>query len=430
MIVIVEVQEDQYDKRHGVISMQLINVILQEIKPYENNPRNNDAAVDKVVESIKEFGFRIPIIVDKDNIIIAGHTRYKAAKILGLNEVPVIKSEDLSPEQVRAFRIMDNKASEIATWDYEALLQEMEKLKISDYNLEFTGFELNEIESMMDKYSPKEITMDESFNLEEQLEFIEEPKTKKGDLWLLGNHRLLCGDSTIKEDIEKLMNGQKAKMVFTDPPYNVAYEGSTEDKLTIQNDNMSQEDFYNFLLKVFSNYFELMEEGAPIYVCHADSEGENFRRAYREAGLKLAECIIWVKNTFVIGRQDYHWRHEPILYGWKEGKAHYFVDDRTQDTVWEIPKPNRNGEHPTMKPLTLCVKAIKNSCKPKELVVDLFGGSGSTLIASTETERTCYTMEIDEKYCDVIVLRYINQYGLENVYLVRDGVKIHYSKVS
>lgn len=406
-----------------------MNVALKEIKPYENNPRHNDAAVDKVAESIKEFGFKVPIIVDNDNIIIAGHTRYKAAMKLGLKEVPVIKAEDLSPEQVKAFRIMDNKASELATWDYEYLLQEMEGLKIADYNLEFTGFELNEIESMMDEYSPKDIEEDESFNPDEQLETIEEPKTKKGDLWLLGNHRVVCGDSTVKEDIENLMNGQKARMVFTDPPYNVAYEGGTEEKLTIQNDNMSHEDFYNFLFKVFSNYYELMEEGAPIYVCHADSEGENFRRAYRESGLKLAECIIWVKNTFVMGRQDYHWRHEPILYGWKEGKAHYFIDDRTQDTVWEIPKPQRNGEHPTMKPLALCARAIKNSSKPKEIVVDLFGGSGSTLIAAADTERICYTMELDEKYCDVIVLRYINQYGPEEVFLVRDGIKTPYSEV-
>lgn len=408
---------------------QIVNVTLEQIIPYENNPRNNDTAVNKVADSIKEFGFKVPIIVDKDSVIIAGHTRYKAAKKLGLKEVPVIRAEDLTPEQVKAFRIMDNKSSELATWDYETLLQEIEALKLDDYNLEFTGFELNEIETMINKYNPQEVQEDNSFDIEGQLESIEEPKTKKGDIWLLGNHRLLCGDSTIKEDVEKLMNGQKAKMVFTDPPYNVAYEGGTEERLTIQNDNMSNDEFYNFLLKVFTNYFDLMEEGAPIYVCHADSEGENFRRAYREAGLKLAECIIWVKNTFVMGRQDYHWRHEPILYGWKEGKAHYFVDDRTQDTVWEIPKPQRNGEHPTMKPLALCVKAIKNSCKPKELVVDLFGGSGSTLVAAAEVERICYTMELDEKYCDVIVLRYINKYGPEEVYLVRNGDKIPYSEV-
>ena len=409
--------------------MKLIELSIDAIIPYENNPRKNDNAVDKVAESIKEFGFKVPIIIDKDSIIIAGHTRYKAAKKLDIKKVPVIMAEDLTEEQVKAFRIMDNKSSEFASWDYEALLVEMESLKLEDYNLELTGFEINEIEGIMDKYNPKEIEEDSDFNIEEQLESIENPKSKKGDIWLLGKHRLLCGDSTVREDVNKLMNGQKANMVFTDPPYNVAYEGSTEDKLTIQNDDMSSEEFYNFLSKVFNNYFEIMEEGAPIYVCHADSEGENFRRAYREAGLKLAECIIWVKNTFVMGRQDYHWRHEPILYGWKEGKAHYFVDDRTQDTVWEIPKPQRNGEHPTMKPLALCARGIKNSSKPNDLVVDLFGGSGSTLMAAAEVDRVCYTMELDEKYTDVILLRYINQYGYDDVYLVRDGETIPYSEV-
>ena len=410
--------------------MKLIELSIDEIIPYENNPRKNDNAVDKVAESIKEFGFKVPIIIDKENIIIAGHTRYKAAKKLDIKKVPVIMAEDLTEEQVKAFRIMDNKSSEFATWDYESLLLEMESLKIEDYNLELTGFDFNEIEGIMDKYNPKEVEEDSDFDIEEQLEAIEKPKSQKGDIWLLDESRLLCGDSTIKEEVEKLMNGRKANMVFTDPPYNVAYEGATEDKLTIQNDDMSSEEFYNFLTKVFNNYFEIMEEGAPIYVCHADSEGESFRRAYREAGLKLAECIIWVKNTFVMGGQDYHWRHEPILYGWKEGKAHYFIDDRTQDTVWEIPKPQRNGEHPTMKPLALCARGIKNSSKPKELVVDLFGGSGSTLMAAVETDRICYTMELDERYTDVILLRYINKYGSDNVYLIRDGKKIHYNELN
>ncbi len=407
----------------------VVNINISEIIQYENNPRNNDAAVDKVAESIKEFGFKVPIIVDKDNIIIAGHTRYKAAVKLGLEIVPVIKADDLTEQQVKAFGIMDNKSSEFATWNYEALLKEMESLKLEDYDLELTGFDLSEFEKLEDEYNPKEIQEDEEFDIEEQLENIEEPKSKKGDIWLLGKNRLMCGDSRVKEDIEKLMNGEKAKLVFTDPPYNVNYEGATADKLTIENDNMSQNEFYEFLSKVFNNYYENMEEGAPIYVCHADSEGENFRRTFREAGIKLAQCIIWVKNAFVMGRQDYQWKHEPILYGWKEGKAHYFVDDRTQDTVWEIPKPTRNAEHPTMKPLALCARAIKNSSKPNDLVIDLFGGSGSTLMAATELNRVCYTMEVDKKYADVIVFRYINKYGSDEVYLLRDGEKIPYSEV-
>lgn len=409
------------------MELELLNI--SEIKPYEKNPRNNDAAVAKVAASIKEFGFKVPIIIDKDNVIIAGHTRYKAAQGLGIEQIPIIKAEDLTPEQVKAFRIMDNKSSEIATWDYESLLKEIESLKLENYDLELTGFELNEIENLFDKYNPEEVQEDESFDIENDLQNIEEPITKKNDIWFLGNHRLFCGDSTNEDDVNKLMDGKKAKMVFTDPPYNVNYQGGTEERLTIQNDDMSENDFYNFLLKVFKNYYNLMDEGAPIYVCHADSEGENFRRAYREAGLKLAECIIWVKNTFVMGRQDYHWRHEPILYGWKEGKGHYFVDDRTQDTVWEIPKPARNVEHPTMKPLALCARAIKNSSKPKDIIADLFGGSGSTLMAAEEIERICYMMELDEKYCDVIVHRYINQHGSEGVFLLRNNIKTPYSEV-
>lgn len=409
--------------------MELNYLNIADIKPYENNPRNNAAAVEKVAESIKEFGFKVPIIIDKDNVIIAGHTRYKAAKSLGMDKIPAIRAEDLTPEQVKAFRIMDNKSGDAATWDYDLLLKEIDGLKLAGYGLELTGFEENEIESLIDKYAPEEIQEDESFDPDADLQNIEEPVTKKGDIWLLGNHRLLCGDSTVETDVDKLMDGKKARMVFTDPPYNVNYEGATEDRLTIQNDDMSDDDFYNFLLKTFKNYFNIMEEGASIYVCHSDTEGENFRRAYREAGLKLAECIIWVKNTFVMGRQDYQWRHEPILYGWKEGRGHYFVNDRTQDTVWEIPKPTRNALHPTMKPLALCAKAIKNSSKPKDLIVDLFGGSGSTLIAAEGVKRICFMMELDEKYCDVIVHRFINEYGPEEVFLIRGDIKTPYSEV-
>lgn len=408
--------------------MQIELVELGKITPYENNPRKNDTAVDKVAASIKEFGFKVPILVDKDGIIIAGHTRYKAAKKLQLKEVPIIRAEDLNQEQVKALRIADNKTSEESDWDYELLMSELEGLKIDNYNLELTGFDLNEIEGLFDKYNSEDIPEDD-FDVEGELDNIETPITIKGDIWLLGKHKLLCGDSTLKCDVDKLMENSKANMVFTDPPYNVAYHGGTEEKLTIQNDNMSEDEFYCFLSNVFNNYAELMEEGAAIYVCHADSEGENFRRAFREAGLKLAECIIWVKDSFVMGRQDYHWRHEPILYGWKEGKAHYFLDDRTQDTVWEIPRPKRNAEHPTMKPIPLCARAIKNSSKPKDLVVDLFGGSGSTLMACEETGRTCNIMELDEKYCDVIVNRYIKQKGSDEVFLVREGKKIPMSEV-
>lgn len=392
---------------------------IETLIPYINNPRKNEKAIDMVAGSIKEFGFKNPIIIDKDNIIVAGHTRYEASKKLDLKEVPVIKADDLTEKQIKAFRIADNKTAEFAEWDMDLLAIELEGLEDI-----FTGFEAVELEDIMGT----DEVLEDDFDEEEALEEATVPLSLRGDVWLLGNNRLMCGDSTDAADVQILMDGKFANMVFTDPPYNVAYEGKTKDKLVIENDDMSHDEFYEFLSVVFTNYFNIMAVGAPIYVCHADSEGENFRRAYRESGLKLAECIVWVKNSFVMGRQDYHWRHEPILYGWKEGAAHYFVNDRTQDTVWEIARPQRNAEHPTMKPLELCVRAIKNSSKPKDLVVDLFGGSGSTLIAADSINRICYSMEYDTRYVDVIVNRYVKtKESSDDVYLIRNGEKIKYS---
>ena len=262
---------------------------------------------------------------------------------------------------------------------------------------------------------------DDDFNVFDELP--EEPESKRGDLYILGDHRVLCGDSTLKEDVHRLVDGAEVDMIFTDPPYNVDYEGTAG---KIQNDKQEDSEFYQFLFKAFSNMFEYTRKGGAIYVCHADTEGLNFRNAYRNAGFKLASCLIWVKNSLVLGRQDYHWRHEPILYGWKEGAAHFFVDDRTQDTIWEYNKPRRNEEHPTMKPLELVGKAISNSSKPKELVLDLFGGSGSTLIAAEQLSRKSYLMELDEKYVDVIVKRFMRSVDndlVERSYRLRDGEK-------
>lgn len=244
---------------------------------------------------------------------------------------------------------------------------------------------------------------EDEFDIEEALNEIEDPITKTGDIWILGKHRLMCGDSTQKEDVMRLMNNQEADMLLTDPPYNVDYEGTAG---KIENDNMTETEFYNFLLDSFKNMFEVAKCGSPIYVFHADTEGLNFRNAFKSVGFKLAECLVWVKNTFVMGRQDYQWRHEPILYGWKEGKAHYFIDNRSQSTVLEFDKPTKNAEHPTMKPIDLLVYLIKNSSKENDLIVDLFAGSGSSMIAAEQTKRVCYTMELDPKYCDVVVKRW------------------------
>ena len=391
--------------------LNVIHLKVSDLIAYENNPRKNDDAVDAVASSIKSFGFKVPVIVDSNNVIIAGHTRVKACKKLGITEVPCVIADDLTEDQIKAFRLADNKTSELAEWDLDKLSEE---LKFIEMDMSQFGFE--DLEQELDR----EVLEDE---FDENEAVSENPYSRKGDIFILGKHKLMCGDSTINDDVKKLVDGKQVDMIFTDPPYNVDYEGSTGMK--IQNDKQKDEDFYNFLSSAFNNMFECVKPGGVIYCCHADTEGLNFRTAFKNAGFKLAECLIWVKNSLVLGRQDYHWRHEPILYGWKEGAGHYFVDDRTQDTIWEYNKPKANNLHPTMKPLELVGKAIKNSSKRNESVLDLFGGSGSTLFACEQIQRNAFLMELDERYVDVIVkryLRFIQSY--EGCYLIRDGEKI------
>ena len=402
--------------------LNIIELKTSDLKDYENNPRNNEDAIDKVAESIKQFGFKNPIIVDKNNVIVCGHTRKKAAEKLGITEVPCIVASDLTDDQINAFRIIDNKTAEFATWDFVKLEEELKNI---DMDLSFYGF---------DDLLPEEENevVDDDFCEDELASST--PYTKKQDIYFLGDHRLMCGDSTSEDDVNKLCGDTLADMVFTDPPYNVDYEGGVNEdgeSMKIQNDKQSDEDFKEFLKKAFDNMSYHTKEGGAAYVCHADSEGINFRTAFVNAGFKMAECLIWVKNSFVFGRQDYHWRHEPILYGWKEGAGHYFVNDRSQDTVWEIDKPRVNDLHPTMKPLELVGRAIKNSSKKGEVVLDLFGGSGSTLIASEQAQRKSMLMELDEKYADVIVKRYIRLKGsLDNCFLLRNGVKTPLSEIA
>ena len=396
--------------------LNLVQMKISDLVMYENNPRKNDNAVEAVANSIRSFGFKVPIIIDKNNVVICGHTRVKASKKLGMDEVPCVIADDLNEEQVKAFRFADNKVSELAEWDLDKLAEE---LQFIDMDMLQFGFE--DLEESMERD-----VLEDEFNENEELPV--NPYAKKGDIFVLGKHRLMCGDSTLVEDVAKLCDGKVADMIFTDPPYNVDYEGGTGMK--IQNDKQKDADFFEFLTKAFNNMAANVKNGGSIYCCHADTEGINFRTAFKSAGFKLAECLIWVKNSLVLGRQDYHWRHEPILYGWKEGASHYFVDDRTQDTVWEYNKPKNNDLHPTMKPLELVGKAIKNSSKKGERVLDLFGGSGSTLIASEQIDRCALLMELDEKYVDVIVkryLRFIQSY--DDCYLIRDGVNIPLSTI-
>ena len=373
--------------------MNIIQKRLDDLIPYENNPRNNDEAVRYIAESIKEFGFKVPIVIDKHNVIVAGHTRYKASKQLGMNEVPCLVADDLTPEQVKAFRLADNKVSEIATWDFDKLELEMNDL---EFNMELFGFEGITLED-----EAQEVVEDEY-----EVEVPAEPKAKEGQIYQLGNHRLMCGDSTNSDDVEKLMNTQQVDLFLSDPPYNVNYEGGTKDKLTIKNDKMSNENFRKFLIDAFGNADSVMKAGAAFYIWHADSEGYNFRGACFDVDWEVRQCLIWNKNSLVLGRQDYHWKHEPCLYGWKSGSSHNWYGDRKQTTVLDFDRPSRNAEHPTMKPIPLFSYQIQNNTKKGDNVLDLFGGSGTTLIACEQLERNCYMMEFDPKYVDVIIDRW------------------------
>ena len=395
--------------------MEILMININEIIPYEHNPRKNDDAVEAVANSIKNFGFKSPIVVDKNMVIVNGHTRHKASQLLGLTMVPVIVASDLTEEQCRALRLADNKTAEIAKWDKKLLQQELESIDWEGLQMEMTDFGFDNIFDSQ----PQEVIHDD---FDEGQYISATPYSMQGDIYLLGNHRIMCGDSTNPEMVKELLNGARADMIFTDPPYNVNYEGS--DGQSIQNDNMANEDFYNFLLSVYKNMFDSVKEGGSIYVCHADSEGLNFRKAFIDAGFKLAQCLIWVKNSFTMGRQDYQWQHEPILYGWKPGAGHYFVDDRSLSTVWFYDKPKHNDLHPTMKPLELVGQGINNGSLKGQLVLDLFGGSGSTLIASEQAGRINYSMELDEKYADVIIKRFIRFKGsTEGCFIIRDGIQ-------
>lgn len=384
--------------------MDIINIALKDLKPYENNPRKNDDAVKYVAESIKEFGFKVPIVIDKNNVIVAGHTRYKAAKKLKMSEVPCIIADDLTDEQIKAFRLADNKVAEKAEWDFDLLNAELDD--IIDLDMELFGFE----DALQDD-------AEEAVEDEFEVELPAEPKSKLGDIYQLGNNRLMCGDSTVLEDVEKLMGGEQADMLLTDPPYNVNYEGKTKDKLKIKNDQMGNDNFRQFLTDAFSNADMVMKPGAVFYIWYADSEGYNFRGACFDAGWTVRQCLIWNKNSMVIGRRDYQWKHEPCLYGWKEGAEHLWASDRKQTTVINFDKPTRNDMHPTMKPIPLFDYQIKNNTKGGDVVLDLFGGSGTTIMACEQNGRRGYSMEYDPRYVDVIVDRWEKFTGAKAVLL-------------
>lgn len=384
--------------------MNIQTIKIDKLIPATYNPRKdlkpNDPEYIKIKNSIENFGFVSPLIINKDMTVIGGHQRLKVLKELGFTELECIVV-DLDKTNEKALNIALNKIQ--GDWDEEKLEDLLQELKLQNFDTNLTGFDFDEVDEMLkDMNGSKE----DDFDIDSAYEEIEEPITKPGDIWILGKHRLMCGNSTQKEDVMRLMNKQKADMLLTDPPYNVDYVGKTVDALKIANDNMNDSQFYEFLKQAFMNMFDSTREGASIYVFHADTEGLNFRKAFKDAGFKLAECLIWKKDCFVMGRQDYQWQHEPILYGWKEGAAHYFINDRTQSTILEFDRPKQSALHPTMKPIDLIARLVKNSSKENDIILDLFGGSGSTIITAEQLNRSCYSMELDPKYCDVIVKRW------------------------
>lgn len=371
---------------------------IDEIKPYENNPRDNDDAVDAVANSIKEFGWQQPIVVDNEGVIIAGHTRYKAAKKLGLKHVPVVVADDLTPDQVKAYRLADNKTAELADWDMDLLNEELDQIR--DIDMSQFGFDDLDSLELEDADTAKDDNFDEATPAE--------PKSKSGQIYQLGRHRLMCGDSTNKSDVKALMGGYQADLLLTDPPYNVDYTGKTKTAMKIANDHLKGDDFYKFLYSAFDCAKENMKDGAAYYVWYAAGTPMSyvFNKALNDVGMKVRQQLIWEKNQIVMGRQDYQWQHEPCLYGWNEDGSHAWYSDRKQSTVLHFDKPQRSDLHPTMKPIPLFDYQIKNSSKSGDIVLDLFGGSGTSIMACEQDGRTCYTMEFDPKYVDVIIKRW------------------------
>lgn len=422
--------------------MKIVSVSLQDLKPYENNPRLNDNAIDSVANSIREFGFKVPVVITKDNVIVAGHTRYKASLKLGLKEVPCIVADDLTEEQIKAFRLADNKVSELAEWDFEKLNIELSNI---DLDMSLFNFDIKELSVEIDKH--KEVEED-NFDVEETLEEISTPTVKRGQLWKLGNHYLLCGDSTNKDDVRKLMNGNKANLVLTDPPYNMNYSGAgntpknKRDDLKILNDNLSDDDFELFLINVNKALSDVMLDGASFYIFYKELGKGVFITSLEKGGLTFKQELIWLKNHLVLGGSKYQNIYEPCLFGckgesiaiWNGGRKQTSVIDsvdmlndiEVRNTLRElietldvdVIRENKqlvNDLHPTMKPLKLLARFIKNSSNVNDIVLDVFGGSGSTLITCEQLDRQCFTMELDEKFCDVIIKRWEDLTGKKAV---------------
>ena len=397
-----------------------------DLLPADYNPRKDlkpgDAEYEKLKRSIEQFGYVEPVIWNQTTgRVVGGHQRLKVLMDMGMTEVDCVVVA-MDEEKEKALNIALNKIS--GDWDKDKLALLIADLQGTDFDVSLTGFEPAEIDALF-KDTLKDGVKDDDFDVGAEL--AQPTITKPGDIWTLGRHRLICGDSTKAETYAALMGSTKANLVITDPPYNVNYEGSAG---KIKNDNMADEAFYNFLLDAYTQMHSAMADDASIYVFHADTEGLNFRRAFADAGFYLSGCCIWKKQSLVLGRSPYQWQHEPCLYGWKKNGKHQWYTGRKETTIWEFDKPKKNGDHPTMKPIPLLAYPIMNSSMSNSVVLDPFGGSGSTLIACEQTDRICYTVELDEKFCDVIVKRYIEQVGgADGVTVQRDGLTYKYSEV-
>lgn len=397
-----------------------------DLLPADYNPRKDlkpgDAEYEKLKRSIEQFGYVEPVIWNQTTgRVVGGHQRLKVLMDMGMTEVDCVVVA-MDEEKEKALNIALNKIS--GDWDKDKLALLIADLQGADFDVSLTGFEPAEIDALF-KDTLKDGVKDDDFDVGAEL--AQPTMTKPGDIWTLGRHRLICGDSTKAETYDLLMGSTKANLVITDPPYNVNYEGSAG---KIKNDNMADEAFYNFLLDAYTQMHSAMADDASIYVFHADTEGRNFRRAFADAGFYLSGCCIWKKQSLVLGRSPYQWQHEPCLYGWKKNGKHQWYTGRKETTIWKFDKPKKNSDHPTMKPIPLLAYPIMNSSMSNSVVLDPFGGSGSTLIACEQTDRICYTVELDEKFCDVIVKRYIEQVGgADGVTVQRDGLTYKYSEV-
>lgn len=407
-------------------NLNIKKIPVQKLHPAKYNPRKDlkpgAPAYEKIKRSLHEFGYVDPIIWNEvTGNIVGGHQRYKVLTAEGATEIDCVVVHIENPQEEKALNIALNKA--VGEWEPVALADLLNDLKLSGYDVDATGFDAAEIDDLFSKVHDKDVKDDDCDIDPEQVE----PFVQLGDIWLLGNHRLMCGDSTCSENIDLLMDGHKADLVVTDPPYNVSVVGKTKDALTIQNDDMEDGKFYDFLLSAFRAIVPHLVEGASAYIFHADTEGLNFRRAFKEAGFHISGVCIWVKNTMVLGRSPYQWQHEPVLYGWLPNGKHKWFSDRKQTTVWEFDKPQRNKVHPTMKPIELICYPIANSSAPGNIVLDTFAGSGSTIIACEQMDRICYAMEIDPKYASAIVERYKEYVGSTNtIAYMRNGRKTAY----